>query len=351
MTHPDRAPRWLVASFATLWFITGSFTANLLAADVGGEFGRFPQGLRRLAGLPARPGETAIPARAISIVDLAAPEVAGAAGRVTTQGHTRYLSLPADTEWSTPLRPLKPGANYVTFTALLSLGSVVSVDSAYVSLAKSEHAGYATVMVGYRQGEDIVWLSLMHDVRLHSYSGQLMGSLNMVTICTDTELSRWSILTVDQLAGYDLPLGPVEPGPRRFAVTTGPGGAAVCGLACAEEHPVYEDANANGIRDSFETKLLGAPLKRDASRETRDRLVHAWKIRRELQPSDFVLPVKTQGKDVDPDLTPAHYFSDLPASDPQPPREGGEIRGIPNSYLGPIKDMPPSLRPLPKSTK
>jgi hypothetical protein len=327
---PIRA--WSVAPLLALCCVVPVQASEVRHTEAKAKSPLIPQGLLRLGGMPASPGGAAIPASAISIVDLQSPQVAGPLGRIASQGKVPYLALPPGIEWSTPLRPLRTGANYTTFTLQASIGSVVSVDGAHVSLVKSEQPGYATVMVGYRKTKEIEWMSLLHDVELRPYLGQLMGTLAIVTICTDTEYGRWSISLCDRLAAQDLPLDPVDArGPRVLSVKSGAAGAWVCGLASSDENPVFEDANHNGVRDNFEMKVLSAPIKRDASRETRDALVRAWKERKYIEPSDYALA--TQEGTIDWDSMPAHFDSNIPASDAIPEPDGRQVHGIATSAI------------------
>lgn len=293
-----------------------------------------PQGLLRLAGMPSEHGGARIPAEARSVVDLASPRVAGGVGRVSAQGKISYLALPPQAEWSVPLRPRRAGVNYVTFTMHASVGSVISVDGALVSLVKSEQAGYATVMVGYPKGDAIEWMSLLHDVEILPYSRQPMGTLAIVTVCTDTVSGRWSIILVDRLVAYDLPLGAVEAGaPRQFSVKTGDAGAWVCGLAVADENPVFEDVNHNGVRDSFEIKVLGKPLARDATPEAMEGLVHLWKHRSYIQPSDYALITHDGTGGPEWENVPVNYRTEIPGPDPMPEPAVRVLRDLPTARI------------------
>lgn len=329
-----RLSLWSVAPLLALCCLAYSQGSELLPAEEKDQLTKPPQGLRRLAGRPAEPGGTVIPASAISIVDIGAPQVEASAGRIASRGNIRYLALPPGAEWSTSLRPLRAGVNYTTFTMLASLDTIVSVDGALVSLVKSYQPGYATVVVGYPKDDAIEWVSLDHHVGLRPYGGQPMGTLAVITICTDTESRQWSILLLDQVAAYDLPLGQVEPGaPRVLSVKAGPSGAWVCGVANSDENPVFDDGNHNGVRDSFETTLLGAPLARHASRRDRDALVNLWKLRFELQPGDYA-PKPNGARGPEWKNVPGNYFLEIPYSDPAPPEpDGRQVRGIPGSAI------------------
>jgi hypothetical protein len=329
-----RSKLWYVAPLLALCCVGYSQKSESSPIKVNAGLGKPPQGLPRLAGWHADRESTSIPESAISIVDISSPKVASSVGQIATQGKIKYLALPPDAKWSTPIRPLRAGANYITFTLQASLDSVVSVDGVFVSLVKSTLPDYATVMVGYPKGEAVEWMSLMHDVELQTYGGQLMGTLAIVTICTDTESHLWSILLCDRLAAHDLPLGPVNPGtPREFSVNAGAAGAWVCGLAASDENPVFTDVNHNGVRDSFERKVLGAPLDRKASHEAKEKLVQVWKQRMYLEPSDYALATEQGPSEDDWEDIPVHYDSEIPGPDPTPQRDGRKVHGIPTSAI------------------
>jgi hypothetical protein len=162
-----------------------------------------------------------------------------------------------------------------------------------------------------------------------------MGTLAMVTICTNTESRQWSITLVDRLAAYDLPLGPVALGaPRMLSVKAGAAGAWVCGVASSDENPVFDDVNHNGVRDSFETKMLGAPLGRNASRQDRDALMHLWKHRSYIQPTDYLLAAQNGAAGPEWQNIPETYYTEIPGPDPAPPEpDGRKVRDIPGSAI------------------
>ncbi len=329
-----RSSLWYVALLLALCCIGYSQKTATPPIKVNAGLGKPPQGLPRLAGWQTEQESTSIPESAISIVDIGSPQVAASTGRISTQGKIPYLAIAPGTEWTTPLRPLRAGANYTTFTLQASLDSVVSVDGVFVSLVKSTLPGYATMMVGYPKANAIEWVSLFHDVEVRPYSGQLMGTLAIVTICTDTEAHQWSISLCDRLAAHDLPLGPVSPGiPRIFSVKAGAAGAWVCGVATSDENPVFEDANHNGVRDSFEIKLLGAPLDRKASRETREQLIQMWKERMYIEPTDYALATQSgAGNDTWQNI-PAEFHLEIPLFDRTQEPDVRQVHGISTSVV------------------
>jgi len=80
-------------------------------------------------------------------------------------------------------------------------------------------------------------------------------------------------LVVDGLRLPDLPKGAT----RQFHISAGPNGAWVCGLVSADENPLYIDANANGIDDSFERQQNGGSLlATTASASDRKSLAQTW---------------------------------------------------------------------------
>jgi hypothetical protein len=325
---------WSVAPLLALCCIGYLQGTEVLPAELKTGLGNPPQGLPRLAGWRAERESTAIPKSTISIVDIVSPQVAGSVGRIASQGRIPYLAIAAGAEWSVPLRPLRAGANYTTFTMQASLDSVISVDGVSVSLVKSTLPGYATVMVGYPKANAIEWVSLLHDVELQPYSGQLMGTLAIVTICTDTESHQWSILLCDRLAAHDLPLGPLNAGiPRTFSVKAGAAGVWVCGVAACDENPVFTDVNHNGVRDSFETKVLGAPLDRKASHEAKEQLIKVWKERSYLEPTDYALATQTGASEDQWENIPAEFHLEIPSFDRTPEPDVRSVHGIAGSVI------------------
>ena len=60
-------------------------------------------------------------------------------------------------------------------------------------------------------------------------------------------------------------------------------GAWLTGLVMADENPLYEDANANGIDDAFENQKRGALLAATANQAERQLLAQEWKAAQRLK--------------------------------------------------------------------
>jgi hypothetical protein len=87
-----------------------------------------------------------------------------------------------------------------------------------------------------------------------------------------------------------LPLIAAKRDHRQFTVKAGTEGAWVCGVVLADENPLYEDANVNGIDDAFERQKHGVLLPAGAAIATRQQLAQDWKAaqRAKAPPALFV---------------------------------------------------------------
>ncbi|MBI5693183.1 MAG: hypothetical protein HZC55_24160 [Verrucomicrobia bacterium] len=65
---------------------------------------------------------------------------------------------------------------------------------------------------------------------------------------------------------------------------SGSEGAWVTGLVLADENPIYEDANANGLDDRFEVSRRGFLLPASASKAERQTLAQQWREAQRAKP-------------------------------------------------------------------
>ena len=77
---------------------------------------------------------------------------------------------------------------------------------------------------------------------------------------------------------------------RQLTVKAGTEGAWICGLVLADENPLYEDDNFNGIDDAFERQKRGVILPASALLYERQQLAQDWKAsqRAKAPPALFV---------------------------------------------------------------
>lgn len=208
------------------------------------------------------------------------------------RGGVGYLEIEPGAGWNGKLRAGRGRVAYVTFTLNASLGTTVNVGGATIAIQPTQREGaYAAIMSGKLQAGSIDWQPLNHEVPLLPFGGMPMATLDVVTVKIDRSAQRWTIWFRDALVAEDLPLIPGRDGaPARIAITTGDAGAWLCGLVCADENPLFEDRNDNGVPDDFEIAVLGQKLELSAEAEVVAVLRAAWAEEKLTRPpAEFVL--------------------------------------------------------------
>ncbi|MBM2813143.1 MAG: hypothetical protein HW416_3902, partial [Chloroflexi bacterium] len=102
--------------------------------------------------------------------------------------------------------------------------------------------------------------------------------LPVLTVRLDPKAGVWDLFAGSRLVATDLPLAALPNGAtRQFTVQAGAQGARVCGLVSADDNPLFEDENANGIDDAFEKQQnQGSLLATREPAATRTQLARQW---------------------------------------------------------------------------
>jgi len=116
------------------------------------------------------------------------------------------------------------------------------------------------------------WKSLNYHVATGKYDGKNFAALPTLTVRLDPSAGTWDVFSGSRMIADNLPLIDGKKNDRRIIVTAGTEGAWVSGLVLADENPIYEDANANGIDDRFEIAQRGVLLPASASKPERQLL-------------------------------------------------------------------------------
>jgi hypothetical protein len=210
----------------------------------------------------------------VTVADLSPQGTAGA--RTVTKQNLNYLALDAGKTWSRPLRGSPTGTTFVSFLAYASVGTVLDIGGAQLTVKPSTKAGYAQVgWTGPAAGSSTP--PLLGLMRLEKHNGADLVALPVLTLRLDPAAGVWDLYSFHRLVADDVPL-PAAKDARQFSLTPGAQGAWVLNLVTSDENPLFLDANNNGIDDAFEkaqpgNKLLAA----NANAAQRTQLVQTWK--------------------------------------------------------------------------
>ena len=247
-----------------------------------------PLGLLRLQD-SAKPGEAAkLTAAKFAVDALPANGIAGVSK--PQKDNLDTLVLEAGKEWS---RPLRGSAHEVTFASFQVYGSqttIIEIGGARLGLTAGPIPGSLQLMFDNSTDGTLGWKSLNYHVSTGKYGGKSLVALPTLTVALDSAAGFWHLYSGSRLLADHLPLIAAKRDHRQFMVKAGTEGAWVGGLVLADENPLYEDANVNGIDDAFERQKLGGVLPAGAAIPTRQQLAQDWKAAQRAQapPALFV---------------------------------------------------------------
>ena len=254
----------------------------------GGRPAAAPLGLARLSDSPV-PGENAPIAAGKTTHDDLSP--AGAVGTSKRRKNdTDYLAIDVSREYSRPLRGSGREVTFASFQVYGSQGTVIEIGGARLGLTAGPIAGSLQLMFDDSAVGGLQWKSLNIHVATATYDGKNFAALPALTVLLDPSMGVWTLFLGSRLLADNLPLITTRRDNRQFTVKAGTEGAWLTGLVMADENPLYEDANANGIDDAFEKQKRGAILSASASLSDRRTLAQEWKeaLRKEAPPALYV---------------------------------------------------------------
>ena len=247
-----------------------------------------PLGLLRLQDT-AKPGEATKLGTATFAVD--ALPASGLAGVSKAQkDNLDTLVLEAGKEWSRPLRGSGREVTFASFQVYGSQTTIIEIGGARLGLTAGPIQGSLQLMFDNSTAGSLAWKSLNVHVSTGKYSGKNFAALPTLTVALDPAADCWHLYSGSRLLADHLPLITAKRDNRQFTVKAGTEGAWVCGLVLADENPLFDDANFNGIDDVFERQKLGALLPANAAIPTRQQLAQDWKAaqRAKAPPALFV---------------------------------------------------------------
>ena len=247
-----------------------------------------PLGLLRLQDT-TKPGEAAKLVPATFAVD-ALPGSWFAGVFKSLQDNLDTLVIEAGKEWSRPLRGAGREVTFASFQVYGSQTTIIEIGGARLGLTAGPIPGSLQLMFDHSTAGTLAWKPLNVHVSTGKYGGKSFAALPTLTVALDSAAGFWHLYSGSRLLADHLPLIAAKRDHRQFTVKAGTEGAWVCGVVLADENPLYEDANVNGIDDAFERQKHGVLLPAGAAIATRQQLAQDWKAaqRAKAPPALFV---------------------------------------------------------------
>ena len=200
------------------------------------------------------------------------------------------LALDAGKEWSRPLRGSPRDVSFVSFLLYASASTIVDLAGVRLGITASPAGGNLQLMYDDSTTGTLQWKSLNFHVGTGNYVGKTFAALPTLTIRLDPATNTWDLYSGSRLLADNLPMIAAKKDQRQFLLRAGSEGAWLRGLVMADENPLYEDANANGIDDAFEKQKRGTLLAATTSVIERQLLAQEWKAaqRRKAPPALYV---------------------------------------------------------------
>jgi len=234
-----------------------------------------PNGLPRLKAVTKAGAAAPLSASKYTVDDLQ-PEVDAGIDK-TKKNDVDVLLLDTGKEWSRPLRGSPNDVTFASFQVYASQTTIIEVGGARLGVTASSSDGYLQLMYDSAANGGLQWRGLGVIMQAEPHGGQMLAPLPMLTVRLDPEHGVWDLYSDARLIAHDLPLIAAKKADKRFTVKAGTDGAWVCGLVLADESPLYEDDNENGIDDRFEQQQRGALLSKNASLPERSIVAGQWK--------------------------------------------------------------------------
>jgi len=250
-----------------------------------------PLGLLRLETTSTRIGQApALAAARVSHDELSAAGVAGASkGR---KDNADYLALDAGREFSRPLRGNGREATFVSFHLCGSQTTIIEIGGARLGLTAGPIPGSLQLMYDDSATGALQWKSLNVHIATGKYGGKNFAALPTLTVLLDPMGGHWTLFSGSRLMADHLPLIAAKRDSRQFTLKAGSEGAWITGLVLADDNPLYEDANFNGIDDAFERKARGVILPTAATLADRQQLAKEWKAAQRATPPPALAVVR-----------------------------------------------------------
>lgn len=239
-------------------------------------------GLTRLQSTVSSGQPAALPPGRFALDALAPGGTAGATH--LRRDAADLLALAAGAEWSRPLRGSARDAAYVSFQIYASASTIVEVGGVRLGFTLSPVGRSLQLMYDDATSGALQWKPLHQHLAIGTYGGRGLASVPTLTVRLDPATQTWDLYSGARLVAGALPLINSRPGGGQFKVRAGVEGAWVSGLAFADDHPLFEDTNANGVDDGAERRLRGSLLPSSLGPVDRQAILREWREEQRRQP-------------------------------------------------------------------
>jgi hypothetical protein len=265
------APSYIfLSSSLALFAILGGF----LQAEPMPNRAPAPLGLVRLHN-DTYPGHPAtLPTSKFAVDPLAADETSGV--KKDKMGGVDFLRLAPGREWWRPLRGPARAISFVSFQLAASQSTIIDLGGARIGLTASTTSGTLQLMFDESLAGKLHWKALNLQAGAAKYGGMTLVALPTLTVRVDPNARTWDLYWAGRMVAAGLPLIAAKIDDRRFVLRAGMEGALITGLVMADENPLYEDANLNGVDDGFERQSRGMLLANNATFANRKLLADEW---------------------------------------------------------------------------
>ena len=234
-----------------------------------------PLGLSRLKDTGKPDAAPSLASNKFSVDELAPGNSPGATK--TTRDVADVLELAPGREWSRPLRGNANDVSFVSAQLYASANTIIEIGGARLGFTASPIDGSLQVMFDDSVTGMLQWKPLRLNVDTARFDGKALAMLPTLTVRLDPATDTWDIYSGSRLLADNMPMITSKKNQRHFLLRAGNEGAWLTGLVMADENPLYEDDNANGIDDRFEKEKRGALLPVQASVAERKILAQQWR--------------------------------------------------------------------------
>lgn len=274
--------RFRASLIITLTVWAGDVDAQTIGANAAASP---PLGLMHLSGGMAKSAgqPAAIVATKFTVHDIAANQ--GGSDVINRKhGGVDVLAFDSGREWSRPVRGSPRDMVFVSFQIYASAATIVDVGGARLGVTASPAGNSVQLMHDAPGPGGAQWRPLEIHSGMAKFGGKSLAALPVLTVRLDPAAATWDLFVGGRLMADNLPLRATTPAERVFRVRAGGEGALVTGLVMADENPLYEDENGNGIDDAFERKHRGGLLTATATPAERAAWAKRWREEQRKQP-------------------------------------------------------------------
>jgi len=232
-----------------------------------------PLGLPRLRG--AAVGAARLDAGSFTVDPLDSTDRSGKQ-RIFERDGQRVLGLQSGIEWK---RPIPSGRSiFASFQVYASEGTSINVAGAAFRVEATEGANSLALMRLEEGRVESRWAPTSVECRPAAYDGVMLAALPVMTVRVDSDSNTCDIYAGNVCVGEKLPIAKSR-SERYVTVAGGKDGTLVTGLVLANQNPLFEDSNLNGVADEIERRAnRGSLLSASPTGEECEIVFKQWSV-------------------------------------------------------------------------